>query len=446
MNKAIEIFPFLLVLLGGFVLGSPAIMNGFPFIFPDSGDYLVFTPHLYRSPYYGLFIFFFHWNTFIWAPVFMQALVVSSLLWIMVGLHRSSQKGRCFVLLILLLTAFSSLPFFVGFIMPDIFTPVMFMVMYIIGFHRDKLSRALLIYLLLLDCVATVAHISNLTLGGGFLGVFVLLWMAERISKQERLKRFALVLLPIGLSAAAVLLYNVVIFGSWSLLPAGQSFLMAHMIECGPARSYLKDACPHESYRICAYLDQLPETADELLWSSGLFEKLGGFTGMRTESRAIVLGTISERPTDVARMVGTNFVGGLLTHEPAAEFRAAYQVPSFTSLIAGKFGQPAVEAYRDSAEMRGTIPHDLIRAVDNVVLPFLTFALVILGAVARRRGDREAFVLAVIVLCAVFGDTLLCTAISNVHDRYQARVTWLIPMAVLLLLCKRREPNTKSPS
>jgi len=65
----------LLVLLGGFVLASPAIMNGFPFIFPDSGDYLVFTPHLYRSPYYGLFIFFFHWKQFIWAPVFMQALV-----------------------------------------------------------------------------------------------------------------------------------------------------------------------------------------------------------------------------------------------------------------------------------------------------------------------------------------------------------------------------------
>jgi len=46
----------------------------------------------------------------------------------------------------------------------------------------------------------------------------------------------------------------------------------------------------------------------------------------------------------------------------------------------------------------------------------------------------------VIVVCAVLGDTLLCTAISSVHDRYQARVTWLIPMAVLLLLCKRREP------
>jgi len=67
-----------------------------------------------------------------------------------------------------------------------------------------------------------------------------------------------------------------------------------------------------------------------------------GFTGMQAESRAIVLGTISERPADVARMVGTNFVDGLFTHEPAAEFRAGYQVPSFTSLIAGKFGQRTV--------------------------------------------------------------------------------------------------------
>jgi len=176
----------------------------------------------------------------------------------MVGLHGSSQKGRCFVVLIFAVNCVFEPALFCRLHHADIFTPVMFIVMYVIGFHRDKLSRALLIYLLLLDCVATVAHISNLTLGTGFLGVFVLLWMLERISKQEQLKRFALVLLPIGLSAAAVLLYNVAIFGSWSLSPAGQSFLMAHMIEYGPARSYLEDACPHEATRYCAHLDQLP--------------------------------------------------------------------------------------------------------------------------------------------------------------------------------------------
>ncbi len=428
--------PVALILFGGFALASPAIMNGFPFIFPDSGDYLVFTPHLYRSPYYGLFIFFFHWNRFIWAPVFMQALVVSHLLWIMVGLHRSSQKGTYFVLLILLLSV-SSLPFFVGFIMPDIFTSVMFVVMYIIGFHRDKLTRALLIYLVALDCVATAAHISNLTLGSGLFGLFVLLWMLETLSKREVVTRIALVVLPIGLSAAAVLLYNVVIFGSWSLSSGGQSFFMAHMIEYGPARSYLEDACPREGYKICAYLHQLPETADELLWESGLFNKLGGFTGMAAESRAIVSRTIAERPADVARMVRKNFVAGLFTHEPAAEFRAVYQVPSFTGLITGKFGQQAAGAYLDSAEMRDTIPHGLIRAVDDVEVPALFCTLALLGAVARRRGDREAYVLAVIMICGVLWDTLLCTAISNVHDRYQARVTWLIPMAVFLLVRKR---------
>jgi hypothetical protein len=48
-------------LLGGVVALSagaaflllPALINGFPFVSPDTEDYLVLTPLAYRSPYYG---------------------------------------------------------------------------------------------------------------------------------------------------------------------------------------------------------------------------------------------------------------------------------------------------------------------------------------------------------------------------------------------------------
>jgi hypothetical protein len=59
----------------------------FPFVFPDSEDYLVFTPHLHRSPFYGLFIFFFHLNRFIWAPVLAQGVIASHLIWVLVRIH-----------------------------------------------------------------------------------------------------------------------------------------------------------------------------------------------------------------------------------------------------------------------------------------------------------------------------------------------------------------------
>jgi hypothetical protein len=36
----------------------------------------------------------------------------------------------------------------------------------------------------------------------------------------------------------------------------------------------LNEACPKADYKICAYLDRLPNKADALLWSSGIFDEL----------------------------------------------------------------------------------------------------------------------------------------------------------------------------
>src|SRR5262245_20829572 len=55
----------------------PALINGFPFVFPDSEDYLVFTP----MPH-SLFIFFFHLNHLIWVPILVQAVIASHLIWV----------------------------------------------------------------------------------------------------------------------------------------------------------------------------------------------------------------------------------------------------------------------------------------------------------------------------------------------------------------------------
>ncbi|HUY67844.1 MAG TPA: hypothetical protein VMV79_00905 [Alphaproteobacteria bacterium] len=416
-----------------FILLIPVLLNGFPFVFPDSGDYLVFTPHLYRSPYYGLFIFFFHWNRFIWATVVAQALIVGHLLWLTLALHGVRRLSPAAIALAALLCVFSSLPFFVGFIMADLFTAIMFIVMYLIGFHYAELSPPLRFYLILLGAVAMAAHVANLAMAIALLCPMTVLLFWCRIPRAEILKRLGILAVPIGLTTAAVLLFNIAIFGVLSLAPAAPDFLLANLIESGPARVYLDKACPQAGYKICAYAGRLPKTAEELLWSSGIFGKLGSFAGMREEARRIVAATLDRYPAEVARVTAAHFVAGLTAHEPAAEFRAANQVPSMTGLLRIKFGPRTANAYLASAEMRDTIPHALIRRIDDVAVPVFFFALVGLGLYAAWRGRRREASLATVVVCAVLGDTLLCTALSGVHDRYQARVTWLLPLAVFVI-------------
>jgi hypothetical protein len=430
------------ILTGAAVLTLPAWFNGFPFVFPDSGDYLVFHPLLHRSPYYGLFIFFFHLNRFIWGPIITQAIIVAHLLWMLTRLTGGAERAESrFLLLAVLLTLLSSLPFFVGFIMADICTPIMFLAMYMIAFHYEALSRPMLAYLLLLDCVATSGHITNLPLAVGLLALFIIL-VAVQSRRGMRLHALPLKLLaaPIALTVAAVLLFNGLIFGTWSLSPASQSFSLANLIAYGPGRHYLHDVCPRARYKICAYTDNLPASADALLWSSGIFERLGGFPGMQDEARQIVRGTLETYPAEVATMIVHNFAAGLVTHAPAAEFRAANLagVPSFPQLIERKFGPAALHAFENSAQMHDALPYALLNHIDRLVFPLSSLGLAFVAATAYRRRDAATLALALATAGFVLGDMLLCTALSGVHDRYQARVTWLVPLTVLLYVLSAR--------
>ena len=425
----------LAIFIGAIQLLLPAIINGFPFIFPDSGDYLVLHPLLYRSPYYGLFFRILSFNRYIWVPIIVQALLVSLFIWKYCELVVRPRVVGAYFIVIFLLSVASSLPFFVGFILADIFTPIMFLSIFMLYFYHDKLSNMELVIVFLAAVFSIAAHVTNLSLSIGLLGLFLLLTLGTR-QVAIGIKPFGLVAAPIALAACAILLFNGVIFRDWSIAPAGQSFMLANMIEYGPARDYLRDACPMHHYKICAYRDELPATADELLWTTGLFEKLGGFPAMKDEARQIVVQTALTRPTAVARMVTLNFAHALLTHAPCAECRRGPQVPSFANLLDMKYGPNVRTAYESSAEMRDALPYEAIKALDWLVFPTSMVALVFFAWRMRVNFRAPAFSLAISVWVFILGDTLLCSAFSGVHDRYQARVTWLAPMAVALFILR----------
>lgn len=422
----------LIIFCAGILL-IPVALNGFPFIFPDSGDYLIFTPRIYRSPYYGLFIFFFHMNRFIWMPIVAQAVIVAHLLWLMLRLHDAYSAIK-FVALAAILMAFSSVPYFIGYIMADIFTPIMFIALYIIGFHFSELSRMLRVYIFLLACIAIAAHPSHLIMAVLFVCSSAVFLPWPRSARGEIGKRLAITAAPVALAAMAIFSYNIAVFHAASLTPAGPNFFMANLIAGGPARAYLKEACPGAGYKICNYVDRLPDTADELLWHSKMFGDTIGFKALPSdESGKIVKETIKRYPLAVAEMITRNFINGLTTHEAAIEICRESYVPWNIPIIEQKFGSPAVSAYMNSAEMKNAIPHEAIRMIDSIVVPASFFLLIALGAFSAWGGERRHAVLAIIMIYGVLLNTLLCTAVSGVHDRYQARVTWLLPMAACIV-------------
>jgi hypothetical protein len=431
------------IVAGGLWFSIPALFNGFPFVFPDSVDYLVFTPHIYRSPFYGLFIFFFHLDRFIWAPVFAQALIASHLIWVFVRIYAGEPKLRWFALIVLMLGLFSSLPLFTGFIMPDFFTSVMILVFYLLGFHAAALGRGEKIYFVLLACVAISAHISHLPQAIALALLVLVLRLCLGASLRNVLRQGAILLVPLALAASATLLNNLVIHRVFALFPAGQTFVLANMIEQGPARHYLQEVCPAAGFKLCASSNTLPASSYEFLWSTDNLRRLGGFEGMHDEATAIVAGTIRTHPVEVLKMMAHSIASSFLVHAPGEELFPLSNDPWMTDVLVKKFGPETLRSYKTSLAARDLIPRKFLHVLDEVTFPAAVLALLIAGVCAFRRRLAEALSLGVFVAAAVVINNVLCALGSGVHDRYQARVTWLVAFSALLIFASlRRQTET----
>jgi hypothetical protein len=170
-----------------------------------------------------------------------------------------------------------------------------------------------IIYFTLLACIAITAHISHLAAGlpPRFCGARSACCLSNTVTIIIDTRGILSIL-----STTAILLNNIVIHHSFALFPAGQSFLLANMIEHGPAPRYLQETCPAADYKICRIAKSLPMTSYELLWATDAYRELGGFDGMREEAAQIVRKTFRSRPWDVLQMTVDTVGSPFVTHAP----------------------------------------------------------------------------------------------------------------------------------
>jgi hypothetical protein len=241
------------------------------------------------------------------------------------------------------------------------------------------------------------------------------------------------------LSAVAILLNNIVVHHSVALFPAGQSFLLANMIEHGPARRYLQEACPAAGYKICRIAKSLPATSYELLGATDAYRELGGFDGMREEAKPVVIGTLRSHPWDVLLMAVNTVGSSFVKHAPGAELTPLSNHIWMVDVLTKKFGFSTVRAYEDSLESQDAVPRGLLQAVDNISFPIAAIGLLISGIFAFRRRFREATALAILIPAAYAINNTLSAFGSGVFDRYQARVTWLFALPGMLIIIQLAE-------
>jgi hypothetical protein len=429
------------------VLLAPALWNGFPFLFYDSGAFIDlamqggFRPE--RSAFYAAFLRVFQPGLSLWPAVVAQVLMTVLVTAEFARILLPGLTPRLFLVMIVALCAGTGLPWTAANILPDILAPLMVISLYLLGFHADRLNWPRKAALMAVAIFAAASHASHLGLAAGLAAAVALMQLAARrgpaISAQPR---WRLPALAFGLALLSVVASNFALTGGFFLSRCGPDFILARLVQDGIAKRVLDDTCPASGYRLCAYKDTLPADSNDYLWRwDSPFWKLGGFAATGDESGKIILESLKRYPLLNLKMAVRDTAEQFVTFESGDGIEPLNGVP----IPALKRHMPdQLESYEAARQHNDEIEFRWINALQVPIggASIVALAAILFTAARRRSWDDRVFLPAFLLL-ALLGNAFICGALSSPHDRYQSRLIWPACFAVLLLVARRTDRPTE---
>lgn len=429
-----QITNFVVIFACALILTIPAFYNGYVFLFQDSADYLANWARFYRLPVYGNFTLIGRVFGSPWPIAIAQGLIVAHLIYLVNKVSFGKVNLKLYSYQIIGLTLFSSLPYVSAQIMADIFTPIMFLGLYILLFHRKKINIWEKNYLKVLVVFSAMAHITNIYLGVGLVifSAFVVLIRAE--DTKANFKTLGRGLGLLAFAATYVIGLNAYYFSTWKLSPASSVFALANLIQNGTATLYLDQACATQKLKICKFAHAIPNSSDFFLWSrkSPLDKGLGSFRGFSNEAQFIVRDTIATYPKDVALHAFNDFKRTFVVHAPAKELNSSVARSSVRGVLRIFYGMNARDTFFKTKQANDALPYQLLANIDNVVFPLSLVLVAFLSIFSLKNIRDNNSLLPLFTIIFLLGNNFLCALGSGVFDRYQARVSWLLVFAIMI--------------
>lgn len=405
----------------------PALANGYPLLFYDSADYIAMSvtgaPVVYRTMPYALLVMPLHLGWSLWPVAVAQSLLAAWVLRETIAVFRPGASAWTLPLAAALLTVLTSLPWYAGQIMPDVFAGLLPLCLACLALDEGRLGTARRAALAAIAAVSVACHLSLIPLALGLLAVLALLrGLSGGGGPRPRL----------GLAAGAVAAGIALVPGlHWAATgtayfsQSGPVFLLARLIQDGIAKKYLDAVCPSPDYRLCAFKDRLPATANDYLWRPGsILGDVGGWTGSVPEARRVVLGSLRLFP-------GAHLVAA--TKDSWMQFRTfptgdglVSQV-EYTAERIQEYFPAEFPAFRAAWQQAGRLDFARVNELHLPVLWAALTALPLLAGVLAARGDRTGAALALLMLLALAGNAVACGVLSNPDGRYQSRLAWIAP-------------------
>jgi hypothetical protein len=413
----------------------PAILNGFPFLFPDSWGYSGACPDELRSPVLGCTMRPFTWAGGNWAYAVVQSAATAAamtLLW-----SRVLRRGSVGSLLAAVILSGAGL--FAGWVMADVWTLVGLICLFAIaaGHFHPVVALAL--------AFACGSHFGNFPIfGATALAILPIVRARTRYAVQVAVSLAAAVLLVLS----ANLIGGAVKFGSGN----GSVFLASRILHDMPEVLTLK--CRSDpGFPLCRRRDEVlgwsAENHQGLTWA-GYYQLGLDWPAYNSLCRELVLFSLRDLPRSIYEhaAAAVRNTGRLLLFPELSNGFETFGPDSFVAGDLRSAFPEDVAPYLRSRQASGAL-EPLLKKLDA---PFAAVVLLstvgsLLCVLRHRRRLREDTVLqlALFALIAVAANAFFMSNLSGVFGRYQARIAFLPIVAALTLAARRFRKSDHAP-
>lgn len=424
------------------LLLAPAIWNGFPLLFFDSGDYFLRTIlgqlNNGRSVVYGAWLTAFRYPNF-WPAAIVQCAITVWIVYLVLRTHglqnRPTALPLALVGVIAGLSTFTALAWVAGMMMPDLFAALAVLSLYLLLRKRDQLALVERYGLVAVITFSCATHNGTLVVVLALLlaAIALHLWRGALIPRAALKQGAAAILLAILLVPSA----GYLVAGQFAWTPGGAGFVFSRLVQDGIAQRYLADNCPDPKLKLCEVRHAIPHTADDFLWHQGdrgPFAHIGGFEGGADEMRKITLNSIVQYP---GMHLWTAMRSSMQQLTRVRTGDGVVHDMGFTYGVLDSDAPEMKQGIAASLQRQGKLKviFDRLNYVhEPATLAAIGFLPLLLLLAWRRGNMRDTDWLAGTIILALLANAFVMGALSNPNHRYGARLAWAAPLVWGILL------------
>ena len=332
--------------------------------------------------------------------------------------------------------------------MADIYTPILFCCAAVLLFGKELPSfRKGFIYILFfLSVMMHSSHVLTIVIFTFILTCFYLIWFRKKINIAAANIRAYIITLALAFIFIPTI--HFIFTQEFYLSKSSQTFFVAHIADNGLLDKFLEERCPEKEYSLCAYKGTF-NNSQSFLWdlqNSPLYKHGDLFDAWenRRQEYSELMKDFLSRPKYVFLFLIDSFLttfSQLVTFDMVNDNERR---PWIEQMIKDHFHRDWYK-YNNCLQVKGWYYNAFDKNITdrNYTTMCITSILLILICIINRKqsvlSDKQQFMIVFFVI-AIFVNNLVCSTFSVVAPRFQERICWLLPFALLLIIVDKAPP------